>query len=100
MLDYISDTIILKQSYQLEKNEEKREIPYICLENHRPTRIDRFDNNKKKYCAYCYFHKRKTKNGYIPQSIHKCEACNVALCTGERNCFYLYHLELANQLTE
>lgn len=46
---------------------------------------------KSKHCLYCQICKIKTKSGWRPTTRHRCEACEVPLCKGERGCFYLYH---------
>jgi len=45
----------------------------------------------KKPCVLCEFHKIRTKSGWYIYSRYKCDICNVALCTGGRGCFSLYH---------
>lgn len=59
---------------------------------HRPVRIFPLYSTKKKWCAFCHVHKIRTKSGYPTQTIFKCELCDVPLCTGDRNCFVLYHM--------
>lgn len=60
---------------------------------HRPIRIYPNDKNRKKLCVFCQFHKVRTKSGYHPYTIFKCELCDIPLCIGERNCFRCYHSE-------
>ncbi|CAC5409678.1 unnamed protein product [Mytilus coruscus] len=47
--------------------------------------------NKYKPCVFCQIQKRKTKKGWYIYSYYKCKACDIPLCTGQRNCFNDYH---------
>lgn len=47
--------------------------------------------NKYKPCVFCQIKKRKTKKGWYIYSYYKCRACDIPLCTGQRNCFRDYH---------
>ncbi|KAJ8299073.1 hypothetical protein KUTeg_023133 [Tegillarca granosa] len=50
------------------------------------------DKAKKKLCWYCQFYQIKTKSGWRPNTIYKCDICDKAFCTKpDRNCFQIYH---------
>jgi len=55
---------------------------------HRPVRNEGY---KPKLCVYCQKMRRKTKAGWLVYSRFSCQFCDVALCTGQRNCFRMYH---------
>ncbi|XP_069132879.1 uncharacterized protein [Argopecten irradians] len=46
---------------------------------------------KNKPCVYCLMKQVRTKSGWYVYTTYKCEVCDVPLCTGQRNCFTLYH---------
>ncbi|XP_060086275.1 uncharacterized protein LOC132565629 isoform X5 [Ylistrum balloti] len=48
---------------------------------------------KNKPCAYCLMKQVRTKSGWYVYTTYKCEVCDVPLCTGQRNCFALYHMD-------
>ncbi|XP_021368186.1 uncharacterized protein LOC110459952 isoform X7 [Mizuhopecten yessoensis] len=48
---------------------------------------------KNKPCAYCLMRQVRTKSGWYVYTTYKCEVCDVPLCTGQRNCFTLYHMD-------
>ncbi|XP_033752954.1 uncharacterized protein LOC117336493 isoform X4 [Pecten maximus] len=48
---------------------------------------------KNKPCAYCLMRQVRTKSGWYVYTTYKCEVCDVPLCTGQRNCFALYHMD-------
>ncbi|XP_076114842.1 uncharacterized protein LOC143082833 isoform X10 [Mytilus galloprovincialis] len=45
----------------------------------------------KRACAYCNILRLKTKSGWAIKSYYKCEACDVCLCKGKKDCFVRYH---------
>lgn len=45
----------------------------------------------KRACAYCNILRLKTKSGWAIKSYYKCEACDVCLCKGKKDCFLRYH---------
>lgn len=51
---------------------------------------------KQKRCVYCQMNKVKTRSGWKVLTQYRCSQCEVALCTGERNCFYFYHKQFLN----
>lgn len=51
---------------------------------------------KQKRCVYCQMNKVKTRSGWKVLTQYRCSQCQVALCTGERNCFYYYHKQFLN----
>ncbi|XP_062580801.1 zinc finger and BTB domain-containing protein 37-like isoform X20 [Saccostrea cucullata] len=59
-----------------------------------PHRLVSTENNKRKYCVVCHSNRNKTAGGYRVQTVFKCGICNVPLCRGIRNCFYLFHKDI------
>ncbi|XP_033753424.1 uncharacterized protein LOC117336857 isoform X14 [Pecten maximus] len=54
-------------------------------------KIVRNTGTKYKTCVFCQMKGVKTKSGWYSYTYHKCEACDVSLCKGKRNCFEEYH---------
>lgn len=46
---------------------------------------------KQKRCALCRHRNITTKRGWVVLTNFCCARCLVPLCTGERNCFKIYH---------
>ncbi|XP_021368243.1 zinc finger and BTB domain-containing protein 32-like isoform X14 [Mizuhopecten yessoensis] len=57
----------------------------------REHKIVRNTGTKYKTCVFCQMRGVKTKSGWYSYTYHKCEACDVSLCKGKRNCFEEYH---------
>lgn len=55
---------------------------------------------RQKRCVFCQMNKVKTRSGWKVLTQYRCSQCEVALCTGERNCFYNYHKLLMNLDTD
>ena len=49
------------------------------------------DGNKLRACMFCAHRKVKTLKGWGVYTRYQCSRCNIALCTGKRNCFQMYH---------
>ena len=58
------------------------------LAAHRPVHTAQY---KQKRCVLCRHYKLTTRAGWKILTQYRCEKCDVALCTGNRNCFFLYH---------
>lgn len=54
-------------------------------------RLVHSDGNKLKTCAFCSINKVRTKSGWYVYTTFRCEACDVPLCKGVRDCFTQYH---------
>lgn len=50
--------------------------------------------NKNIRCILCQKHKVVTKSGWESFTKFQCSKCNVPLCRGKRDCFYIYHNDL------
>ena len=46
---------------------------------------------KARHCGYCKMMRSKTSCGWHVKSYYRCPACDVALCSGKRNCYNEYH---------
>jgi len=60
-------------------------------QNHIPVRNEL---NKPRLCLLCQAGKVKTRSGWKVYSRFHCNTCQVPLCTGQRDCFGIYHQEL------
>lgn len=77
--------------YRFEFSDHRGEVLHDSSSQKQHRLVNAFDKNHRKNCAYCSFHKIKTRAGWRINTNYICEACNIPLCKGERNCFYLYH---------
>lgn len=48
-------------------------------------------DSKAKYCVYCKIMGNRTSCGWNVRSYYCCDACNVPLCSGKRDCYNDYH---------
>lgn len=58
------------------------------------------EKTKNKPCVYCQFTGVKTKSGWKVYTTYQCEACDIPLCRGSRNCFMLYHKQYVGRNDE
>lgn len=68
---------------------------------HKLSMIYDSEDKKQKLCAFCKSIGVKTSSGGYILTRHKCDVCNIPLCTGKRKgkeCFDLYHIALFYQL--
>ncbi|XP_063401557.1 uncharacterized protein LOC134685596 isoform X18 [Mytilus trossulus] len=48
-------------------------------------------DSKAKYCVYCKIMGNRTSCGWNVRSYYCCDACDVPLCSGKRDCYNDYH---------
>ncbi|CAC5409672.1 unnamed protein product [Mytilus coruscus] len=48
-------------------------------------------DTKAKYCVYCKIMGNRTSCGWNVRSYYCCDACDVPLCSGKRDCYNDYH---------
>ena len=73
------------------------EIEYFDFIDSNVHTIVRTAESKYKPCVFCQIQKRKTKKGWYIYTYYKCKACDIPLCTGQRNCFNEYHAYISGQ---
>lgn len=60
-------------------------------------RIANTPESKTRPCIYCKSMKIRTKSGHPALSRHKCSKCDIPLCTKNRNCFALFHINFMGE---